>query len=639
MIRSLLAAANLLQKTKRFRVVATIVVALAAGVTYSVWFADAVGEGRAAARAFEALGRPSAEDAAANAPVLTADLLRAQLSSANAWVAVGVATGAATLVSIIVIWLGLALTYLALGAVAGAIGFLMYSFESTRPIGQVLLGAIALTGSFTVILQAARAALGGRTPILAIARNVVDEAVRMKVSLLFILALVALLAAMPRLLDADQPLRYRVQSFLQYTSALTFWMLALLTLFFSVATVAFEQRDRLVWQTMVKPVTPLAYLAGKWLGVMTLNLALLGVASTGVFLFVEVLRNQPARGEAAPFLMEDGKPGVTPDRRLLETQVLAARTGATFEEPEVDLDRAARLAQNRLEDALQRDFSLRDSPPRQREFLREVQNEIIKEAKEQYRSVPPGGQRTYVFSGLRGAVTLDRPLTVRYRIDSGGNDPSELYRVTFLTPAGAIAQQTPLGISTTFDLSPRVIDENGDVSIIVINGDPQIGVTNPFSFRFPPDGFELLYTAGTYEANFLRITATQWIKLGLIAAVGIAAATFLSFPVACLLALLVLFAAESSSFLLESLEEFPIFSDTGELDWVALFMNLVARPIASVFKVYSELRPTAKLVDGRLIGWTELAGGVAVIGAWSAGVLAAGWAIFRKRELAIYSGH
>lgn len=639
MIRKLFAAANLLQKTTRFRVVATIVVALAAGVTYSVWLADAIGEGRVAARAFEALERPPAEDADANAPVLTADLLRAQLSSANAWVAVGVATGAATVVAIIVIWLGLALTYLALGVAAGAVALLMLEYEPTRPIGQVLLGAIALTGSFTVMLQAARVALGGHTPILAIARNVIDEAVRMKVSLIFILALIALLAAMPRLLDADQPLRYRVQSFLQYSTALTFWMLALLTLFFAVATVAFEQRDRLVWQTMVKPVTPLAYLLGKWLGVMTLNLALLGVASTGVYLFVEVLRNQPARGESAPFLMEDGKPGVTADRGLLETQVLAARAGATFEEPDVDIERAARLAQSRLEDAIQRDFSLRDSPPRQREYLREVQNEIIKEAQEQYRAVPPGGQRTYVFTGLSGAVGMDRPLTVRYRIDSGGNDPSELYRVTFLTPAGLVAQQAPLGVSTTFNLPPSVIDENGAVTLIVVNGDPEIGVTNPFTFRFPPDGFEILYTAGTYEANFLRITATQWVKLGLIAAVGIAAATFLSFPVACLLALLVLFAAESSSFLLESLEEFPIFTDTGDLDWAALFINLVARPIASVFKVYSELRPTAKLVDGRLISWTELAGGVAVIGAWSAGVLAAGWAIFRKRELAIYSGH
>ena len=288
---------------------------------------------------------------------------------------------AITALATVIIWLGLALTYLGLMLLAALVAAPMLFFEPTREVGQLLLGAIALTASFSVLLQALRALLSINGPVIAIARNVLDEAVRMKLGLLFIFALIFLLAALPGLLDPDQPLRYRMQSFLQYSATGTFWVLALLTLFFSVSTVAFEQRDRLIWQTMVKPVTPLKYVVGKWLGVMTLNFALLSVSATGIFLFVEYLRNQPAQEELAPFLMIDGRAGLTEDRRLLETQVLTARAGATVDPAQINYEVVDQLVQQRMEEALQRDFSLRDDPRRQREIEAGMRDQIVEDLK------------------------------------------------------------------------------------------------------------------------------------------------------------------------------------------------------------------------------------------------------------------
>ena len=658
MFKAIVRQAGILQKSLRFRVIATALVVLASTISYSVWLAGAIGEGRATetiaatapsnthpSNAPSSKTSPSSEAApeagaqTLSAPPLTADRLRARLRASSAWIAVGVGAAAATALALLVIWLGLALTGVALGVVAIAVAAPLMLFEPTRAIGQVTLGVLGLTAGFSVLIRAVRAALGANRPVIAIARNVIDEAVRMKISLVFIIALIFLLAAMPRLLDADQPLRYRVQSFLQYSTTATFWTLALLTLFFSIATVTFEQRDRLIWQTMVKPVTPMMYLLGKWLGVAMLNLALLTVSATGVFLFVNHMRNLPAEGEIRPFLLDDGHPGVTKDRQILETDVLAARTGVTFDKPQIVAERVDKAVQQKLQEAIQRDYSLRDNPAGQRELSVSLRKDIITAAQQRYRVVPPGGRQTYAFSGLGAAASLDRPLTVRYRIDAGSDDPGALFRVTFSTRLGYITQQTPLGVATTFTLPPSVINDEGTVVLAVINGDPQLGAANPRSIRFPPGSFEVLYTSGTYESNFLRVAATMWIKLGFLGAVGVASATFLSFPVACLLTLLVLFAAESADFLRTSLEQYPLHDNTGKLDWVAVVMNLIANPIADAFATYSKLRPTAKLVDGRLIAWGELAKGLAMVGAWSAVALAGGWAIFRKRELAIYSGH
>ena len=636
--------ANRLQKNRRFMLVATTLVVLVSGVSYSIWLASAIGQGDAATTLTQS-GAPSAQQSTedqtlAQQPRLTADALRAKVRASSAWVTVGVATAAVTLFAVLVIWLGLSFTALGLTLAATLIAGPLSLFDSTQGLARLVFGMIVLTASFSVLVQALRAILSqSDTPILAIARNVLDEAVRMKIGLVFIVALIFMLAALPGMLDEAQPLRYRVQSFLQYSTTTTFWVLALLSLFFSVSTVAFEQRDRVIWQTMCKPVTPMGYLVGKWIGVMALNLALLSVSALGVFFFVDYLREQPATGEIRPYVTIENQPGVTLDRRILETEVLTARTGSSVDPPQIDMKMVQTEVQRQLQEAEQRDYALRDNESLKRRFIKDTRQAIVSSAVQRYRAVAPGGQRTFVFSGLGKARRYDRPLTVRYKINAGSDVPGDLYRLVFVTRAGVAKEQVPLGIMQTFSISPDAIDEDGKVVISLYNGDPQLGAANPLTITFPPDGFEVLYTVGTYESNFLRVTATMWIKLGFITAVGVSAATFLSFPVACMLTLLVLFAAESSGFLKSSLEEYPLHDQKGAIDWVAVVMNLIAGPITRAFRVYSDLRPTAKLVDGRLISWATLARGVGVVGLWSMISIVFGWLVFRKRELAIYSGH
>jgi hypothetical protein len=88
-----------------------------------------------------------------------------------------------------------------------------------------------------------------------------------------------------------------------------------------------------------------------------------------------------------------------------------------------------------------------------------------------------------------------------------------------------------------------------------------------------------------------------------------------------------------------ALEEYPFFTPEGDLDPVAVLIRGPTIPFATAFQPYSSLNPTENLVDGRLVPWTEMLGSGAVILLASAAALTAGWALFRRRELAIYSGH
>ncbi len=588
-------------------------------------------------------------------------------------VQVAVIFGAVAVGLLAVVWLGMGLTFLGVLLVGGGIAWPLMLWPPTAGLGALLMGASPLLLAFVAGIKALGVLLSGSGPVFAVARNVLSEAIRMKISLVFIVMLLLLLAYVPGALNEDQPLRYRVQQWMQYGIGLSYAVLALLTVFLSVATVAFEQRDRVIWQTMTKPVAPWQYLLGKWIGVMALNAVLLSVTAAGVFLFTEYLRHQPAQGEMAYHVRDDGTPTInnpaemTEDRRLLETQVLVARVGVPFQPFALSDARLARIVEEQVRDRMAQDQSVQDTSLFRAEIEREVvadwrrrldeaiesrvhdlrvqdenlvetaalrnqlTGDILGEWEALYRTVAQGQAKLYFFTGVSSRPD-GQPLTLRYKVNAGSNDPSDIYRVTFVINGVPFDRQVALKAAQTLVFPPQIVPENGRVDIVVAN-DP----SNPREISLPPDGLEVLYVAGGYEVNFLRIILAMWVKLSFIAAVSIATATFLSFSVACLVSLSVLFAAESAGYLHEALEYYTSMTKEG-IDWVAVVVRVIAVPIAAIFKVYASLRPTANLVDGRLVGWGELAGSAAIIGAWAVAVLGLGLAIFRRRELATYSG-
>jgi hypothetical protein len=663
-IRERFAAANRLQRSKPFKIIATIVIVLAAVATFATYAVRQTAPPAALGAAQQQLPEPAegeelteAEQTVRSAIESSQKAFREVMRGRTDWRSFGFGTAVVAALAITVVWLGLGLTYLSLLVLAGAVGAPLLQFEPTATAGKMFLGIVALTASFTALLQLVRLALGHSDPVCSIARVVLDEAVRMKISLVFIVILIIGLAALPNALDPEQPLRYRVQSFLSFSTGLSFWTIAILVLLFSVATVAFEQRDKIIWQTMTKPVSTWSYVLGKWLGVSALSAVLLAVCASGIFLFVEYLRGQPALGEREAYVALAGGEDLTEDRWILETQVLASRVTVENEPP---FTRSTPEFQTGAEEFIKSRQAIDPAFAADASERSKITEELYKNALTAYRSIEPGRSELFIFRDLGPALERDALLTFRHRIDAGGNRPDEFYVVSFeFTNGMQLVQRMGPGFFHSATLWPSVVRNvteadlaaekdpdrrremaglDGSVAVRVTNGDIRTQTPNSDTITFPPGGLELSYSVGGYRANFLRAMLVLWGKLVFLAIVAVWASTFLSFPVASLVAFGVFLAAEGSGYLRASLESFATSDTQGNVKIFSLVAAWVTQVVSGAFGLYGDLRPTRRLVQGELIPIGDLALGFLFLLAGSA-ILYVGAAItLRRRELATYSG-
>jgi len=148
----------------------------------------------------------------------------------------------------------------------------------------------------------------------------------------------------------------------------------------------------------------------------------------------------------------------------------------------------------------------------------------------------------------------------------------------------------------------------------------------------------------------------MWVRLAFLAMLGLAAGSFLGFPVASLLCLLVYVAASSSGFINESLSSYAAVSgETHSVgQWVAVPLRVagqlgagevgeaVKTVIGSVGGLFMLLIPSLStydavnnITDGRLVPPRVVGEAVLWVGViWTGVVAAIGWWIFRNRELA-----
>lgn len=643
-IREFPRRADALQKSRVFKIVASLVVVGVAIALFATYMVARNAPGSEVSNLISMLEQrategasPDAEDARGDVTVVDTGLRAVERVLRGGSIVTGVAVGAASAagLALVIIWLGLGLTYLLLALVAVLIAWPLQGPLGMPGLAQLTLGLTVLAASFTALMQGARILLSGPGPVFAIAKNVLAEAVRMKVSLIFIVLLLLLLASLPLLLNEEQPLRYRVQAFLQYATGGAFWVVALLTLFFSASTVTGEQRDKVIWQTVTKPVAPWQYLLGKWLGVVTLAAVLMAVCGTTIFLFTEYLRSQPARGEDAPYVASGGEV-ISEDRLVLETQVLAARVSVgpimrySRSDPEFQSAVAGYIENERIREP---DFAV---DPERRE---QVETDLFKSLLDSYFAIEPGKWETFVFRDLGRARAMGAALTLRYRVDMGSNRPDQTARITFVVnQAGQLVRESGLGTWHTVSLTSNAITPDGNLELIVLNADGETGYMNPSTISFPRDGLEISYSVGSYRSNFVRVMLVLLVKLAFLSMLTIWASTFVSFPVACIVAMGTFFMAEGAGYLKDALENYATTTTKGETLYLQTVATWIAAVVQRVFAIYAELKPTGKLVDGRLLSVRSTLGGVTVLLAWTAALYGMAVLIFRRRELATYSG-
>lgn len=514
-----------------------------------------------------------------------------------------------------------------------------------------LAGAYAMALIFYAGLWLIRLLLSPGIAVFGVARTLIDEAIRMKIALVFIVGVAILIAVFPFVIDQEDFLKYRITSFLTWSLMATSALLSLMTVFLSIATITREQTKKQIFLTMTKPVHRGEYLLGKWLGITLLNLLLLSVACAGIYAFTMLLAAQPARDAE--------------DRLAVQSEVLVARKSVDPIAPN-----PAELAAM-YDELLER---LREEEPERYGMPGDTAHElspadtadIQQKVMLRWFSIPNQSSKTYRFTGLNDAKQYDQPLQLRFKPKLAGSSldgfvfiglriNGRYYQQPGITTAQGLLKLAE-GNFHTLNIDPAVLDENGNMDVEVYNPTPG-GVQQPALNFNPKDGIEVLYRVSDFEGNLVRSVGVIWLRLMFLAMLGLAAGTYLGFPVATLVCLLVYFTAAGNAYLTESLQYYAAFPNqalplwdkvlwliakAGSLigegkyyDVFKMLIKLIGSGFVAIAPSFGDLNATPLVSDGRLVP-TEM---VVRAFVWSGVIWTGltgfiGWMIFRGRELA-----
>jgi hypothetical protein len=156
---------------------------------------------------------------------------------------------------------------------------------------------------------------------------------------------------------------------------------------------------------------------------------------------------------------------------------------------------------------------------------------------------------------------------------------------------------------------------------------------------------EVLYPEGGFTLNFARGLAIIFCWMALLTTIGLASASFLSFPVAAFFSLAMLIVVFSSGTLAEAVENGTVMGVNEETGAVGHFIADVMlipffKGILAVVNVVKNFSPIDSLSTGRAISWSELGAAFGQIVLLFGGIIGLiGMALFSRRELATAQGN
>lgn len=187
-------------------------------------------------------------------------------------------------------------------------------------------------------------------------------------------------------------------------------------------------------------------------------------------------------------------------------------------------------------------------------------------------------------------------------------------------------------------ISPDLYNSQGILTVAMLN-------MNPTTLVFPlEDGMEVLYRETGFGVNFIRGLGIIFCWMALLATIGLAAASFLSFPVAAFVALAMLSVVFSSGTLASVVEQGTVMGadeETGKVG--SSVVDFIAVPmfhgILKVVKLAQDFSPVDALSTGRSVSWSTLGQAFAQIVLLLGGLFGAfGIWVFSRRELATAQG-
>ncbi len=456
--------------------------------------------------------------------------------------------------------------------------------------------------------------------LLAIAWLTWKAAVRFRLFLVVAVLLLGAVVGLPLLIKDDGTARGFTQILLTYTLTTITALLGLSTLWLACGTLARDIEECQMQVVAVKPIARWQIWLGKWLGIMSLNAALLALSGGSVYALMQwrATRLPPA------------------EQAILRNEVLVARGSV---KPESYLREIEDETDQKLKERLEKNPGLKAD-------LVEVRKQIRESIKAEYQLVPPGWPREWkIHLGLARHFLQGKPLYLRIKFNAADKSASGTYLGVW---AVGVPRQTPLWQSEPMSLAPDTFhefeikpyfDDQGVLTVTFAN-------LNNTALLFPlEDGLEVLYPKGGFGLNFVRGLGIIFCWMALLAALGLASASFLSFPVASFLSLGVLTLTLSSGTMATAVEEGTVVGWDAEASQpghsvVDLFAIPVFRSVLKVINLAKDFSPIDSLSTGRSITWAQLAVAFGQIVVLLGGILGVfGITVFTRRELATAQGN
>jgi hypothetical protein len=449
--------------------------------------------------------------------------------------------------------------------------------------------------------------------IWAVARNTISQTMRIKAAVVFIAMLVVLLPLMSLYMVGDGTLLGRLQTFVSYGLSLTSMLLSLFTIVVSTYTLTSEIDQRQIYSLITKPVTRFQLLAGKLLGVLVIDAVLLVLFAGSIYLMaVNIPRFTTTATEQ--------------DRMKASTQFFTARTTL---KPIIDHAAIQKEVDESYEKLVKSDPTVKDIP------VLKAKDELRKQKELARRAIAPGGQLIWTFSDIKTAGP-DDVIFLRYKLESSVEGPEapvegRWYLGRYMKDeSGARIMSSVLPIERSdavrtvheVPISAGVVGESGGLSVVYLSSP-----ANRSTIIFPlENGLQILYKSGTFDGNYLRGVIVLYARLAFLALLGISLATWLSFPVAILSGLVVLFAASTSGFINESISDTP---------GVMGIFNMGLQGLLLLLPKFDQFNPSEYMVSARMLPWSTVLWVVGVVVFLKGVVLwVFGLYLFSKREIA-----
>ncbi|WCJ59185.1 hypothetical protein NXS98_15925 [Fontisphaera persica] len=451
--------------------------------------------------------------------------------------------------------------------------------------------------------------------LLAMARLTWKAAFRYRLIWALSALLVVAAVVLPGIIKHDETATGFTQIVLTYALGSIFALLGAATLWLACGTLARDIEEGQMQMVAVKPVPRWKIWAGRWLGIVTLDAALLLAA--GLLVYAQL---QWRSRELPP-----------PQRERLRQEVLVAR--ASLKEPPKDLRPLVARAFADWRKQHPGPLSPQDAAA------------VLKEIEEQFKAADQIVRRDYARAwrlnarGLRERLG-DGPLHIRAKLYLPEYRPGVVVEGRWrFGPLEAplyehVMPMTPEAFQEFVVPASRVIGEDGTLLIHFVNRNPTAVV---FLLE---DGLEVLYRESSFEINYARGLLILWMWLALLAALGLAASAFLSFPVAAFFALSLMVVLLFSGSMAAALEEGTVMGrdhETGQVDMplVDRVMLPVFKGILSVVQLARSFSPIDALSTGRSITWGTLGQAFLQVMMVLGGAFALlGISTFTRRELA-----